>query len=366
MTQPVERLDPHVSLKPAMWFDQVSEIGVALLVQAMWDGGMPVHRSAEVTGAVPDPMGLLPKAAELKHDSRDGASRSVVVALPDLLVRVTIEYRITRIDVVGADVVAVEALLAALETEATRLTVAPDGHVRMRFWSYGEDGASGGSRRVATPTWSDVTGNYAQRTRNSLASLMSMTDMTGRAGRLILWHGIPGTGKTTAVRALAGEWSSWCRTQYVMDPERLFAEPQYLLTVSGADQDDDAGADGRWRLVVAEDCDEYLRSDAKVRAGASLGRLLNLCDGILGHGLRVLVLLTTNEDVGRLHPAITRPGRCLSQVEFEALSQREAQSWLGPDAAAPERTLTLAELYALREKRADQAGFRPPDAGGYL
>ena len=85
---------------------------------------------------------------------------------------------------------------------------------------------------------------------------------------------------------------------------------------------------------MAEDCDDYLRADARERAGASLGRLLNLCDGILGHGLRVVVLLTTNEDVGTLHPAITRPGRCLSAVEFPALTPAEAQVWLGPDSPA--------------------------------
>jgi hypothetical protein len=38
------------------------------------------------------------------------------------------------------------------------------------------------------------------------------------------------------------------------------------------------------------------------RADTSLGRLLNFCDDILGHGLKVLVLLTTNEDVGRAAP----------------------------------------------------------------
>ena len=117
---------------------------------------------------------------------------------------------------------------------------------------------------------------------------------------------------------------------------------------------------------MAEDCDEYLRADARQRAGASLGRLLNLCDGILGHGLKVLVLLTTNEDVGRLHPAITRPGRCLGQVEFEALSPAEARQWLGSDVTAPEGPLTLAELFEIKEQRSCGVDGRDPAPGGYL
>ena len=150
-----------------------------------------------------------------------------------------------------------------------------------------------------------------------------------------------------------------------MDPERLFAEPQYLLQLAGVDDDEDDGAAG-WRLLIAEDCDEYLRADAKLRAGPSLGRLLNLCDGILGHGLQVVVLLTTNEDVGSLHPAITRPGRCLSAVEFSPLSPAEAQVWLGPDSPAPTGRLTLAELYALREERSLPGGRSIREVGGYL
>ena len=46
-----------------------------------------------------------------------------------------------------------------------------------------------------------------------------------------------------------------------------------------------------------------IRADARQEAGASLGRLLNLTDGILGHGLRVLLLITTNEPMRALHPA---------------------------------------------------------------
>ena len=61
----------------------------------------------------------------------------------------------------------------------------------------------------------------------------------------------------------------------------------------------------------------------------------------------LLVLITTNEPVGRLHPAVVRPGRCLAEVEFRALSAGEASGWLGTG----ERTApaTIAELYERRD-----------------
>ena len=84
-----------------------------------------------------------------------------------------------------------------------------------------------------------------------------------------------------------------------------------------------------WRLLIAEDSDEYLRATARRDAGAGLGRLLNLTDGILGQGMNVLVLLTTNEELSSFHPAVTRPGRCLAAVKFDVFEPGAATKWLG-------------------------------------
>ena len=82
-----------------------------------------------------------------------------------------------------------------------------------------------------------------------------------------------------------------------------------------------------------------------------------MSDGLLGAGLRTIVLVTTNEPIGRLHPAVVRPGRTWEQVEFSALSVPEAAAWLAarnPDASA-NRPLTIAELFALADGRAPAA-----------
>jgi hypothetical protein len=119
------------------------------------------------------------------------------------------------------------------------------------------------------------------------------------------------------------------------------------------------------RLVIAEDTDEYLRASARRDAGAALGRLLNLADGILGQGMNTLILLTTNEEATRLHPALVRPGRCLSAIEFTPFGSRDASAWLGSPVQHP---MTLA---ALLERRGDLVGLGvqgevTPTTGQYL
>jgi hypothetical protein len=69
---------------------------------------------------------------------------------------------------------------------------------------------------------------------------------------------------------------------------------------------------------------------------------------LIGQGLRVLALVTTNEEIRRLHPAVARPGRAAASVEFGALSSEEAQAWLaahGADGGTADSRI-LAELYA--------------------
>jgi hypothetical protein len=104
---------------------------------------------------------------------------------------------------------------------------------------------------------------------------------------------------------------------------------------------------------VLEDSGEYLAPDAKHVAGQALSRLLNVCDGVLGQATRSLVLVTTNEAVGALHPALSRPGRCLAQTEFHELGRDEIVEWCGArDLTAPEAgRASLADLYAHAEGR---------------
>jgi hypothetical protein len=277
----------------------------------------------------------------------------------------------TRRPEVQVMVTAETGALADEVISAVRRAVPPaqrtDGKARLTLWTVGNGGSPNRHRRwVDTPRWDEIAANYPGEVGAALARLAALAEPSEHGGRLLLWYGEPGTGKTTAIRSLGYEWGGWADIHFVLDPEAFFGSPEYLMHVVADEDlwDPSALSTSRWKVLVVEDADELIRADARLDAGASMGRLLNLTDGILGHGLRVLLLITTNEPMRGLHPAVVRPGRCLADVQFRPFSRAEAGAWLHGAGQVPSGELTLAELYRACGDLDPVAAHHHPDGGG--
>jgi hypothetical protein len=223
--------------------------------------------------------------------------------------------------------------------------------VPARFWWWTPSGPCELARSIPYEPWDELQHNYAGQTHACLSELNEWSERPPQVGRLILWHGVPGTGKTSAIRTLAGQWQSWANFQFVTDPEEFLRNPSYLLgTVTGASPSG-PGHHEPWKVIVLEDSGEFLMPDAKRATGQALSRLLNVCDGVLGMAMRVLVLITTNEPLSELHSALTRPGRCLAEISFESFAADEIVQWCARQDAEPlgRTRASLAELYAHRD-----------------
>ena len=301
---------------------------------------------------------------------------------------------------VYASVAAGSAEAAAEQLDRLRKAFPPPDpssahEVTVTFWTYSPHGPMPSWRSIAVPEWSEIAPNYTASTRSALDRLMQGF-RPAHGGQLVLWHGDAGTGKTFALRALAWEWRNWCSLHYIVDPDSFFGQhADYLMNVlmqpgwegmgvttpsawtaygesvlevetigvSTAGGTAEGPAEKGWRLLVLEDTGELLTPDAKTVIGQGLSRFLNVVDGLIGQGLRVLVLVTTNEEIRKLHPAVARPGRCAANISFGPLSNDEAAAWLAARDVDPtiDGATTIAALYA----RAENAGPAPKPSVGF-
>lgn len=340
----------------------------ALLRIAQVDGTHPHRREGLLKVARPEDA--VPADGRIVRTDGDlDGSRALLVQGADWIMRISTGSGLATVELVAATSEAADRLVESLRPHRPAATTGED-RISIGFWRY----QAAMARPIRTvndvlaPRWAEIAGNYARSTADAFGDLVRRGP--GSHSRLLLLHGPPGTGKTTAIRALAREWRDDCATSVVVDPERLFNDADYLHQLLTAPSQFFADREASsMTLLVIEDADELISRQARDRTGQALSRLLNLTDGLIGQVHPTLVCITTNEPLAELHPAVRRPGRCLADIEVPKLSRAEAAAWLGDGVDAPPAGASLAELLVLREEMGEPVTGSPlvtPAALGYL
>tara|TARA_R110000851_G_scaffold292317_1_gene446746 strand:- start:16863 stop:18044 length:1182 start_codon:yes stop_codon:yes gene_type:complete len=203
--------------------------------------------------------------------------------------------------------------------------------VTFRFWHYFQGRAVHYDKVQSCLGLDDIQNNYSPSVYKQLDYIKNL-EQPDKKGKVIIWHGKPGGGKTFAVRALARDWAfhKGASIEIILDPHEFLSQAAYMRQValnkpchrqcSTADD-----ADNPIRLIILEDHAELFTS--KCRESKGLSTILNLTDGILGQDLRLMFLLTANEDIKEIDPAIKRPRRCIGVTEFKGFTLEEAIEW---------------------------------------
>lgn len=153
---------------------------------------------------------------------------------------------------------------------------------------------------------------------------------------LYLYHGEPGTGKTSLIKYLAGQVKQRDIIYIPMIEAGFMASSKFVSLMR------------RYKnpILVVEDAEDILKQGSP-RSPATSG-LLNLADGLLTKQSNIAILATFNCDLKLLDKALTRVGRLKFRYRFGVLEQPVAEKLakkLGFDDYTYTDSDTLADVY---------------------
>jgi hypothetical protein len=179
---------------------------------------------------------------------------------------------------------------------------------------------------------------------------LSATDKSG----LLLFHGMPGSGKSTYIRFLV----SSVRKQFIFLSPKLAGNldaPDFINLL----------IENRNSILVIEDAEELLSSREKSNNSA-ISILLNLTDGILGESLGIQTICTFNTQLHNIDEALMRKGRLKAMYEFKELTTDKANALLKERGTniTTQKPMILADIYNtdvqdfVLNKNRKQIGFK--------
>jgi hypothetical protein len=168
--------------------------------------------------------------------------------------------------------------------------------------------------------------------------------------KLVLLHGLPGTGKTTYLKYLAHE----------LGKKVLFLPPIMAESIVNPDfvpflmENKDC-------VLIIEDAEKVIGDRNNSGSSVGVSNLLNLSDGILGDILNIHVIATFNMDKEKIDSALLRKGRLIAEHKFGKLSLEDTQTLLKKLNKQTETTegLTLAEIYNIDNQQDKSEEDRP-------
>lgn len=172
--------------------------------------------------------------------------------------------------------------------------------------------------------------NYEKTIHSSIQDVIKDLTVQWPPGRLTIFEGPPGCGKTFLIRSLIHEVPN---AQFIFVPPALvrsLGDPSFtsaLLRMRDPHADREDFVYRGPTVLICEDADDILVERASDNM-SSVSSLLQLTAGILGDVIDVRVICTTNAEKNKIDPATLRTGRLAHYIKINPISEEEATSAL--------------------------------------
>ena len=204
-------------------------------------------------------------------------------------------------------------------------------------------------------------GNYEANTLVAYDGAVEELMSPAPFGRLTIFDGPPGTGKTYLVRAILDSCPDAMFVFVLPNMVDALASPSLIPLLI---RRKNSGSNSGPIVFILEDGDNVLTPRGKDNLSL-ISTLLNMTSGILGSMLDIRVLATTNSPKTDIDPALMRTGRLSQHMTVGALSAEHAKTVFerltGSEKGFPKDAVTsktLSDVYQLARGH----GWTPPAA----
>lgn len=201
----------------------------------------------------------------------------------------------------------------------------------------------------AAPVISNLDLNYGTGFSKIHAKIMEKLE--ARNGKVFIFTGVPGGGKTTYIKYL----TSIVNREAIFLPVNLtdrITSPDFISLLMTKKE----------AILILEDAEQAVQQRGTGNDDSVVANLLNMADGILGTILNISLLITTNSDVKTFDRAVMRKGRLGILHDFGPLKKEDASKLMKSLGKQDEvkGPMTLAEIYGV----GDDVGQPIPQEAG--
>lgn len=162
-------------------------------------------------------------------------------------------------------------------------------------------------------------------------------DFSQNNNKLVLFHGVPGSGKTNYIKYLLSQSPEVNKIYIPPHFVQSMADPAFLPIIRREKKS----------VLIIEDAEKILSKREHTSDNSLISILLNLCDGIMASVLDFKIIATFNVDEDLIDDALKRRGRMFLKYKFDALNEEKTKTLFRKvhNCEPEKKTMTLSEIY---------------------